>query len=29
MTNRLDQLEEAGCIRRLPDPDDRAASRSS
>src|ERR1700751_131564 len=23
MTNRLDQLEQAGFIRRLPDPDDR------
>jgi DNA-binding MarR family transcriptional regulator len=23
MTNRLDQLEEAGLVRRLPDPDDR------
>ena len=23
MTNRLDRLEEAGLIRRLPDPDDR------
>jgi DNA-binding MarR family transcriptional regulator len=25
MTNRLDQLEEAGLVRRLPDPDDRRA----
>jgi DNA-binding MarR family transcriptional regulator len=25
MTNRLDQLEEAGHVRRLPDPDDRRA----
>ena len=25
MTNRLDRLEEAGLIRRLPDPDDRCA----
>jgi DNA-binding MarR family transcriptional regulator len=23
MTNRLDQLEKAGLVRRLPDPDDR------
>jgi DNA-binding MarR family transcriptional regulator len=23
MTNRLDRLEEAGIVRRLPDPDDR------
>jgi DNA-binding MarR family transcriptional regulator len=23
MTNRLDRLEEAGLVRRLPDPDDR------
>jgi DNA-binding MarR family transcriptional regulator len=25
MTNRLDQLEKAGLVRRLPDPDDRRA----
>jgi DNA-binding MarR family transcriptional regulator len=25
MTNRLDRLEEAGFVRRLPDPDDRRA----
>jgi DNA-binding MarR family transcriptional regulator len=25
MTNRLDRLEEAGHVRRLPDPDDRRA----
>ena len=25
MTNRLDKLEEAGLVRRLPDPDDRRA----